>query len=63
VAAIAQETLTTAISSNTFDYSALLDTEEFVNYLQELNISQEALRAKTYEEQYKIISNFHSQVK
>ena len=58
-AEIASQAMAKAAESGSFNFKSLFADENFIKYLEEMGISQVALTSKTYEEQYKIVSDYY----
>lgn len=61
-AKIASEAMQSAVESGSFDFNALFNDDAFLDYLEAIGMQQIELTAASYEEQYKIISEFYSKV-
>lgn len=57
---IAQQVMTQAAENNNFNFTSLLNDDNFLEYLNKINVSQVALTQKTYEEQYAIVSGYYN---
>ena len=55
-------TLANAAETGKIDFTDLFNDDNFTTYLENLNMSREALVAQSYEEQYRIISDFYAKV-
>jgi hypothetical protein len=51
-----------AVENGKFNLGALLNDDNFLEHLEEMGISATALTAASYEEQYRIVSEFHSKL-
>jgi hypothetical protein len=51
-----------AVENGKFNLGALLNDDNFLEYLEEIGMSATALTAASYEEQYRIVSEFHSKL-
>jgi hypothetical protein len=51
-----------AVENGKFNLGALLNDDNFLEHLEEMGMSATALTAASYEEQYRIVSEFHSKL-
>jgi hypothetical protein len=54
--------MTKAAENGQIDLTSLLNDDNFVEYLEEMHITQETLLAESYERQYSIVSEFYNKV-
>ena len=59
---IAKEVLNNSVESGSISLGALLDDDNFLEHLEEIGTSATAITQMSYEEQYRIISEFYSKV-
>ena len=59
---LAAQIMSDSLESNKLDLSKMFSDENFLTFLEEQNTTMEEMTAKSYEEQYQIISKFYSDV-
>ena len=61
-AEIASETMADSLEEGKINFASLFANDNFLEYLQQNQISQKALLTKSYEEQYRIVSDFYGKM-
>ena len=61
-AEIASKTMADSLEEGKINFASLFANDNFLEYLEQNQISQEALLAKSYEEQYQIVSDFYGKM-
>ena len=61
-AEIASKTMADSLEEGKINFASLFANDNFLEYLEQNQISQEALLTKSYEEQYRIVSDFYGKM-
>ena len=61
-AELASSAMQASAENGKFNFSQLYEDENFKQYLEDINVTQVSLAQKSYEEQYRIVSEFYSKV-
>jgi hypothetical protein len=61
-ATVAAEAMASAAENGSFSLSALYNDDNFIQYLEDIGMQQVTLTAASYEEQYRIVSDYYAKL-
>lgn len=61
-ASIAADAMASSVENGQFSLTALYSDDNFIDYLKDIGVQQVTLTAMSYEEQYRIVSDYYSKV-